>query len=374
MREKKTSQEELENKVTNNEVLKEVEKDAETNFDKKLTLTSIETESNIKNLVDTTEMVVETQVKLKQVEEIKKEVKIEDKPTVVEKVTQVLEKEADIGITNKSEIKDLSENLAIKQDQDEVSSNSAKITNKQKPHEDKKTEESNKLVLKKKDKAKAEIKKETLQKDEKSGAVNQKEKSKDISKTQENDFDNKATIIDESKTLKKSSDLSKQESIETINVDNQKKQDSKIIDEVNKTPDNVKDESAEEKHKDEAMKNEEVKQEDLISKEDVNIPQAPVIIDGKTLIKVAEYAPVEINITVKANPKPKVTWTRQNKLIRDNDTFMLRESETIYTLIITKASMIHKGVYNFTATNAHGKVDFSVTLDVLGMIEINIYS
>ena len=64
----------------------------------------------------------------------------------------------------------------------------------------------------------------------------------------------------------------------------------------------------------------------------------------------------------------KVLWTRQNKPIRENETFSIREKESVYSLVISKVSMVHKGVYTFIATNEHGKADCNITLEVLGSV------
>ncbi len=99
---------------------------------------------------------------------------------------------------------------------------------------------------------------------------------------------------------------------------------------------------------------------------DEDEPTAPFVIDGKNMTTVAEYASVEIKVLVKANPKAKVQWSRQNKLIRDNDTFTIREDESFHILTINKVSMVHKGEYKVCASNIHGTCDHIINLNVLG--------
>ena len=103
-----------------------------------------------------------------------------------------------------------------------------------------------------------------------------------------------------------------------------------------------------------------------ISKEDADL-QAPIVVDAKPFITVAEYASVEIKVLVKATPKAKAQWSRHNKLIRDNDTFSIHENESVYMLTINKVSMVHKGEYMFSASNICGSCDYKINLDVMGI-------
>ncbi|XP_058062873.1 obscurin [Anopheles bellator] len=71
-------------------------------------------------------------------------------------------------------------------------------------------------------------------------------------------------------------------------------------------------------------------------------------------------------VLVKANPKPKVTWTKDglNLCNNDNCDVISDIEKEIYTLVIESCALAEHGTYTLTATNAHGETVATANLIV----------
>ena len=91
-------------------------------------------------------------------------------------------------------------------------------------------------------------------------------------------------------------------------------------------------------------------------------------IEGLQDKKCMPYEQVIFTATIQANPKPKVTWTKDGVNLANNDNcdVIADVEKEVYTLVVESAALKEDGVYTLTASNSIGESVATATLKVHG--------
>lgn len=94
-------------------------------------------------------------------------------------------------------------------------------------------------------------------------------------------------------------------------------------------------------------------------------------IEGLQDKKCLPYEQVIFQATIYANPKPKVTWTKDgvNLCNNDNCDVIADVEKEVYTLAVESAAIKEDGVYTLTASNTVGETVATATLKVHGKFD-----
>lgn len=95
-------------------------------------------------------------------------------------------------------------------------------------------------------------------------------------------------------------------------------------------------------------------------------------IEGLQDKKCLPYEQVIFTATINANPKPKVTWTKdgQNLCNNENCDVIADVEKEVYTLVVESAAIKEDGVYTLTASNNIGETVATVNLKVQGKFHL----
>lgn len=87
-------------------------------------------------------------------------------------------------------------------------------------------------------------------------------------------------------------------------------------------------------------------------------------IEGPRDVKVVPGESAEFLAVVQANPEPKVVWTKDGQIIKENDNIKIVEDKAkkSYKLLFDKVTLADEGHYKITAKNELGEADSEARL------------
>jgi len=91
----------------------------------------------------------------------------------------------------------------------------------------------------------------------------------------------------------------------------------------------------------------------------------PEISELKDLV-INPYENTQFEVVINSNPKPKVTWYRNDEVVSNNEhTQLISDIEAeIYRLAVTNITLVDGGVYKVVASNSLGEASQQCTLKV----------
>ncbi|CAN7951526.1 unnamed protein product, partial [Ixodes pacificus] len=84
------------------------------------------------------------------------------------------------------------------------------------------------------------------------------------------------------------------------------------------------------------------------------------------VLMVKKGKPIKLDVNIRGEPPPKVTWKLQNKVVETKDNVEVINVDYNTKLNITDSQRKDSGLYTITAENEHGKDEATVEIIVLG--------